>query len=95
MPIIVLALLEANENSADLVRSHLQDQVAPTRAEKGCIQYDLHVSDTEPTKFMFYEIWESKNALQAHSVSPHILATRSQSSRRLAQPAGITSWELL
>jgi quinol monooxygenase YgiN len=44
----------------------LAAQVAPTRAEPACINYDFHVEANDPNVFMFYENWRSKDDLDAH-----------------------------
>lgn len=41
--------------------------VAASRKEAGCLQYTLHVDKTDANAFWFYEEWESKEALAAHS----------------------------
>jgi quinol monooxygenase YgiN len=46
--------------------------LAPTRKEPGCVSYDVHQSADDPAKFLFYENWQSKEALEAHMRAPHI-----------------------
>jgi quinol monooxygenase YgiN len=46
--------------------------VAPTRAEEGCINYDLHRSVEDPGTFMFYENWQSQLLWEQHMESPHL-----------------------
>jgi quinol monooxygenase YgiN len=41
-----------------------------TRAEEGCIQYDLHQDNEEPAHFLFYENWASRELWQIHMNSP-------------------------
>jgi quinol monooxygenase YgiN len=45
--------------------------VAATRKEKGCIAYDLQQDLDDPTKFIFYERWESIKALEDHLAAEH------------------------
>lgn len=49
---------------------------APTRLEKGCVFYDLHVNNGDPNDLTFIEEWESEADLDAHGLSPHIQAGR-------------------
>ncbi|MEJ1117124.1 putative quinol monooxygenase [Phyllobacterium sp. CCNWLW109] len=51
----------------------LKTMVAPTRAEDGCINYDLHVHADDPTRFVLYEGWKSPEALDLHMKMPHFL----------------------
>jgi quinol monooxygenase YgiN len=63
--------------------------LVPTRAEKGCIVYDLHEVLGDPYQFVFFEVWESEAALEAHTRTPHFQELeRAQS--LLAEPLKIT-----
>ena len=50
----------------------LTRQVAPTRQEKGCINYDFHVDASDPCCFVFYENWRTQADLDAHLEMPHL-----------------------
>lgn len=54
----------------------LEGYLAPTRAEKGCLRYDLFQDIDDPKKFTFIEEWESKEDLDAHSRSAHLAEGR-------------------
>ena len=45
--------------------------VAATRKEKGCIAYDMQQDLEDPTKFIFYERWESVKSLEDHLAAEH------------------------
>ena len=70
----IIANIHANPDQIDLVKAELEKLVAPTRAEKGCIQYDLHRDNDNPAHFMFFENWESRELWQTHMNAPHIAA---------------------
>lgn len=76
MPLTILAQITAAPGKEELVRSELEKLVAPTRAEEGCVQYDLHQDNDRPGFFVFYEIWESRALWQAHMNQPHLAAYR-------------------
>ena len=80
-------------------RVELQDllmtQLAPTRAEAGCINYDYHVDAADPCVFVFYENWINKAALDAHLAMPHLLPLFSQLGRLLARPVNIRPLTML
>ena len=59
---------------ADL-KAHLLSLSAPTRAEAGCLQYDLYQSSANPHEFMRLEVWESPAHLEAHKATPHLAAS--------------------
>lgn len=70
----VVAEIEAKTGCEEEVRKILLSIVEPTRKEEGCIQYDLHVSTSEPGRFFFYENWTNGEALKRHAASDHIKA---------------------
>lgn len=76
MTLTIVAHITAETGKEDLVRSALEKLVAPTRAEDGCLQYDLHQDNTNPAHFMFFEIWATRDLWQAHLGTPHIAANR-------------------
>lgn len=76
-PIVhVVAHIEALPGFEQEVREVLESYLAPTRAEKGCIRYDLFQDDADPKKFTFIEEWESKEDLAVHSQSAHLAEGR-------------------
>ncbi len=64
----------AKPDQIDFVRAELEKLVPITRAEAGCIQYDLHQDNANPAYFMFYENWESRELWQTHMNAPHLAA---------------------
>lgn len=72
----------------------LHSFVAPTRAEKGCVNYDLHVLKDQPGTFMFYENWETKADLDAHSKMPHLKPLGARADELLAKPTELVFFEM-
>lgn len=68
----IVANIKANPDKIDLVKSELLKLIETTRAEKGCINYDLHQDNENPAHFMFYENWESRDLWQTHMSAPHL-----------------------
>lgn len=68
----VVARMVARAESVDEVREVLSGLVAPTRAEAGCVVYELLQNRADPTDFTFVEEWESDAALDAHLSAPHL-----------------------
>ena len=60
--------------AADL-KQHLLSLAGPTRAEPGCVVYDLYQSPDDPHEFLRFEIWTSQDALEAHKRTPHLRAS--------------------
>lgn len=72
--VTVVATFQARPGKEADLRTTLLGLVALTRKELGCVNYDLHQSPEEPAKFLFYENWTNKAALDAHLQSEHIKA---------------------
>lgn len=71
----VVARIVARPASVDVVRDGLVSLLEPTRAEPGCILYELMQNVSDPTDFTFYEEWTDEASLNAHGASAHIKAT--------------------
>ena len=71
-PSTVIAKLKAQSGSEESLYEELRNLVEPTRAEEGCINYDLHRSVEDPGLFMFYENWESRPLWEQHMESAHL-----------------------
>jgi quinol monooxygenase YgiN len=68
----IVANITANADKIDLVKAELLKLIDVTRAEKGCINYDLHQDNENPAHFMFYEHWQSRELWQAHMGNKHL-----------------------
>ena len=90
--VTVIAYHRAKPGKERALRDALLAVCAPTRAEKGCINYDLHVSPDDPGLLVFHENWKLKADLDAHLASPHIDAFRAIALELLAEPPNITLW---
>jgi quinol monooxygenase YgiN len=91
----VIAHIRAKPGQESRVREILQGLLSPTRAEAGCINYDLHQSQTDPAVFVFYENWTSEAHLEAHAKSAHIQSFRKAAGELLAGPIEITKWQVV
>ena len=68
----IVADIKAKSDQVDLVKAELLKLIATTRAEEGCINYDLHQDNEDPAHFLFYENWESRELWQAHMGNQHL-----------------------
>jgi quinol monooxygenase YgiN len=85
---IIGTVIAKPETRAELL-SILAAQVAPSRAEPGCINYDFHADADDPCCFVFYENWHRQADLDAHLKQPHVKPLFSQIDRLLAEPVRI------
>lgn len=74
MALTIVASIEAVPEKSDLVKAALEKLIAPTLAEDGCLQYDLHQDNENPALFLFFENWTTRDAWQKHMQAPHITA---------------------
>lgn len=68
----IVANIKANADKIELVKAELLKLIDITRAEEGCINYDLHQDNDNPAHFMFYENWESRALWQTHMNNQHL-----------------------
>ncbi|HSI85314.1 MAG: putative quinol monooxygenase [Candidatus Methylacidiphilales bacterium] len=59
---------------ADFISTFEEAMIVPTRAEPGCILYELHQDTERPDEFIMFERWETKESLDGHFNSPHFKA---------------------
>ena len=68
----IVAHITANPDKVEFVKSELEKLIDLTRAEAGCLQYDLHQDNENPAHFMFFENWESRDLWQTHMNGQHL-----------------------
>lgn len=91
----VVAHLTSKPETIDETRAALEAFVTPTRAEAGCIVYELMQNNADPTDFTFVEEWESDETLDAHLASPHISAFKECAGELLACDPDIRRYTLI
>lgn len=74
--LVVVATIKAKAGKSDELRSAFLALERHSRAETGCIKYDLHQSIEDPDTFLFYEIWTGDDALALHGSSEFMNASR-------------------
>jgi quinol monooxygenase YgiN len=93
--VILTAMVKAKPGQEDAVKEALLSLVEPTRQETGCLCYNLHQSKADPTQFMFYEQWASKEDLTAHGKTPHMKALGAKLKDKTDKGGGAVFYELL
>ncbi len=91
----VIAKIRAKPGREKDVENELRALIEPTRAEQGCFNYDLHVSQNDLGVFMFYENWTDRAALDAHAQSPHLKAWGKKQPAMLAHGVEISLFEMI
>jgi quinol monooxygenase YgiN len=85
---IIGTVVARPEKREELLRI-LRDQVAPTRTEQGCINYDFHHDASDPNIFVFYENFADEAALQNHLGMPYLKPLLDRADELLAEPVHI------
>ena len=91
----VVAHITARRESVDEVRAVLERLVPPTRAEAGCLRYELFQNQADPTDFTFVEEWAGDDALDAHLRTPHVSAALARAASLLAAAPDIRRYRLI
>ncbi len=72
----LIATITIRPGSLDAVVAAAKPCLEGTRAEAGCISYELFQSVEDPEKLVFVERWKDRTALTEHFHAPHLIAWR-------------------
>jgi len=70
-PFNFIAHFRAKPGSEKALEDALIACVAPTRAEPGNVNYDVHRGQDNQAVFVIYEGWKGQDALNTHFQTPH------------------------
>ncbi|PKQ65519.1 antibiotic biosynthesis monooxygenase [Labilibaculum filiforme] len=68
----IVARILVKEEKREFVKAELLKLIDITRAEDGCIRYDLHQDNDNENFFLFYEKWENRELWQKHMQNEHL-----------------------
>lgn len=92
MPIHILARHRARPDAVDEVRQILLSLIKPSRAEPGCLKYELLQNADDPTDFTFVETFASDEALKEHAAAPYIAGLAPKLEGLVARPAEVSKY---
>jgi quinol monooxygenase YgiN len=95
MKVTVLARFKAKKGKEEELKQAIMACVAPTRAEAGCINYDLHQLADDKGDLILYENWVSKKILEEHLEMPYLVKLKAQAGELCSEPIEITLWEMI
>jgi len=61
----------AKPDGIEKLKELLSAMVKPSKAEKGCLFYEIVQYENKREKFMAIETWENEEALDGHKASEH------------------------
>jgi len=67
----------AKSEGVEMMKKLLSAMVAPSKAEDGCLFYEIFQYENNPQKFMAYESWRDEEALDGHRTSAHYAVYKS------------------
>src|SRR5581483_1511782 len=74
--IVVVAHFTAHSGKEGELSESLQSLVEPTRAEPGCVRYELNQELEDPRCFTFTEKFRNRESLEQHRGMPHLKRLR-------------------
>ncbi len=69
--LILIAKFKTKPECREQLIGLAKNAIGPSRAEEGCIIYDLLQNPLEPDSFTFYEKWRSRDDLDLHFEETH------------------------
>lgn len=88
----VVVKLKAKPGLEAKVWEELHNLLRPTRAEQGCLNFDMHQDPNDPGLFLFHENWVCEGDLQRHFKTPHITEWIKKAEEMLAEPMELSKW---
>ena len=93
-PLTLVVFSRAKPGMEEELGKRLLALVEPSRAEEGCISYDMHQSKDDPAVWMAYENWRSEEDLALHFEQPYLRAFADSKDEILAGPLDVRKFSL-
>ncbi len=93
--VTVVAMIKAKPGMEETVKAELLSLIEPTRSEAGCITYVCHQLTDDPSRFMFYENWRSKEDLDKHLQTPYLQGLVAKAEEMFAEPLDVSLWQII
>ena len=87
----VVAKVTAQHGKVEDLKVILLGLIGPTRAEKGCVSYQLLQNKTDESDFVFVEEWTSDAAIDNHMTTSHVQDALSKAESLFSQDPDIRS----
>jgi quinol monooxygenase YgiN len=72
MVLTILAQIHVVPGKEAELINEMHKLIASTKQEPGCLQYDMHIDNDNPSFIMFYENWETRALWLDHMKAPHL-----------------------
>ena len=94
-PVRMIVRFRTKPDKVGDFQSLMSDMREPTRAETGCLSYELQQSMEEPELFVFVEDWRSDADAASHLMTPHVQRILPLLGNILAAPPSIERYKKL
>jgi quinol monooxygenase YgiN len=68
---VLVARFHASEGQREVLRAALAELAPPTRAEPGCLSFEVLASNRDPDLFFIHSRWHDEAAFDHHAELPH------------------------
>ena len=90
----VIARHWARPETVEEVRQILLSLIQPSRAEPGCLKYELLQQINDPTDFTFVETFANEEALKLHAAAPYIAGLKARLEGLTTRPSEVLVYQL-
>jgi quinol monooxygenase YgiN len=91
--VYVFARITARPEAAQRLQQIFAELLAPTRAEPGCLRYEVYRHVSQPGVFQTVEQWRDSAAVDGHMASAHVARAFEQAGPLLGAAPDIASFE--
>jgi len=83
---VLAVTIRVKKDKIKISKSFFQSFIKPSRAEAGCVEYDLFQSATDEQVFYFFEKWKDDQAFQEHSSQSFLQEFKERYQELLEEP---------
>lgn len=92
----VMIIGQAKEGTEAYIRGFMHELIEHSQKDEGCLQYNIHVSNENPLKFMLYSLWKNQTCFDKHNQTPYLQEFREQIAKHMFETVSEKSyWELI
>ena len=91
--VTVVVRIKAKAGEENRVEEELLALLPPSRAESGCINFDLHRAIDDDSVFLVHENWVTEEDLGEHFKMSYIEEWLIKAEGLLAEPMELTRWQ--
>lgn len=93
--IVLVARLKVKDDAIEEAKRAALKIVADSRAEAGCVNYDIHQAIDDPTVFIWHEMWTNKAAIDEHFETEFFKEFSAAVERFAVEPPQITLTKMI